>query len=264
MKHIKSIKNHLGAGEVAQAKDALDNLLHIGPNNIEALKLKAAILTAEGNFADSHSTWLRIAEVDRNDEDAVHYFLKQQQEDREHFYFTDEMPDGSHRYLAYPKALISSSAVGLLGCIAFLIIGRLGVRFTWLQTDEVVWAMFLGLVIAPWASIVFFYLKALRDIRISEQGIVISSRIKKFDFPWSSLESIHVTHDGDVSDPELTLVLVPTDRELPIIAIDMTEARSSVRARSYLIKSLEQLIPGRIKYGAHSALQTAERKILNY
>ena len=52
MMHVKQIKNLVEAGESSRALEALDNLLALGPSNMEALKLKAYLLSQQGRFRE--------------------------------------------------------------------------------------------------------------------------------------------------------------------------------------------------------------------
>src|SRR4051812_29827081 len=121
MLHVKQIRAVIEAGEADQAHQALDQLLALGPNNTDALKLRASLLEHEGRFAAEAKIWEKIAVIDREDADAVAFLLRRQLEDREHFYFTDDVPGGGRRFMAYPRRLINHSALGLAGCVGFLV-----------------------------------------------------------------------------------------------------------------------------------------------
>ncbi len=76
MKHVQKIQEMFDAGDRSEASNALETLLALGPNNIEALKMKAMLFSSEGRFQDEEKTWFRIAEIDREDPDAIAYFYK--------------------------------------------------------------------------------------------------------------------------------------------------------------------------------------------
>ena len=129
MSHVAKIKSMLDQGEVNEAQDALENLLELGPNNVEALKLKAFLYMAQGRFNEEEKVWQKVFEVDQEDPDAIEFLQRKHMEDREHYYFTDILPEGGRRYLAYPRTLVNISLIGLIGCISFLLLTRLSDDF---------------------------------------------------------------------------------------------------------------------------------------
>ena len=100
MMHVKQIRNMIDNGSYDEALSTIDNLLLLGPHNLDALKLKAFLLEGKGYFHDALRVWLHVAQVAPDDEDAIAYVQTKQLEDKEHYYFTDELPDGGRRFLA--------------------------------------------------------------------------------------------------------------------------------------------------------------------
>ena len=50
MKHVAAIKDMLVEGELHGAHDALEDLLALGPNNVEALSYKLPFMRTKANF----------------------------------------------------------------------------------------------------------------------------------------------------------------------------------------------------------------------
>jgi tetratricopeptide (TPR) repeat protein len=63
MKHVTSIKKIIESGDREEAQQAIDNLLELGPNNLEALKLKAMLYSSEGRFSEEAQVWHRVLQV---------------------------------------------------------------------------------------------------------------------------------------------------------------------------------------------------------
>lgn len=234
MRHIGAIKKMMEEGQVDQAKEALENLLELGPHNLEALKMKAALYAAEGRFLEEEKTWHQIIEISHDDEDALE-FIQQRQID---FYFTDDLPGGGRRFLAYPQAFVKISLLGLLGCITFLLVTRLVEQKQWSLSPEVLFLTFLVLVISPWVGILYTWVKSLKNITISFEGLRVESRLKSHHFPWEDLKGIYLVYNQNPLDPELQLVLTPKDDQKTSVAIDLSEGSSSIRARSFLVNEV--------------------------
>ena len=97
MRHVKDIRILFEQGQQDEAFDAIDQLLSLGPNNLDALKLKALILSNRGQYREEAKLWEQIIELDNEDADAIYYFHKRYIEEREKFYFTDEIPTGGRQ-----------------------------------------------------------------------------------------------------------------------------------------------------------------------
>lgn len=254
MLHVKQIRTIVDAGHSDEAHKALDELLALGPNNTEALKLRASLLEQEGRFAEEAKVWERIATIDREDQDAISYLLRRQIEDREHFYFTDDLPGGGRRFLVYPRRLINSSALGLLGCISFLITTRLASVMPILGEADTMLVLFGVFVMLPWLGIGIAYLRSLRSVIVNAQGITLivgglsfkrqngfGIGPRRLEFAWSALEKICLARSFDAHGHHLSLLFVPKDQNARLVEIDMNQATSVIRARSYLVREISRL-----------------------
>jgi hypothetical protein len=245
MRHVSTIKKIIDKGEFKEAMSALESLLSLGPNNLEALKLKAMLFHAEGRFIDETKVWEKILNVDREDVDAINYIFKQQNEDREHYYFTDEVPGGGRRYLAYPKALITMSMFGLFGCLAFLSISKLSDQYPWLAEAEVMLANFAAFVMLPWVGIIISYFRSVKSVSILPTGIEITTRVKLLRFQWIDVEKLCIV--SNLSDGKLSLSLLVLPKvsagKLPIVSLDLTDNSSSIRAKTYLMRDISLYSP---------------------
>jgi len=237
MRHINTIKKIVADGQFEEAHTALEDLLEMGPQNVEAIKLKAALFAHVGRFDEEEIAWRRVIEIDNEDDDAIEYFLTSQMEDREFYYFTDALPGGSRRYLAYPRALVSVSLLGLMGCVAFLALTRMGSPVL-TESPALLLGTFLLTVVSPWFAIVYMYAKTIRSVTLSPDGFEVSTRIKKIMVPWKEIDRILLAHSDDLETSQLQLVVVPKDNGIPSISVDMTAATSAVRARRHLLSEV--------------------------
>lgn len=263
MRHVAQIKEIVASGDVPKAHEALEDLLALGPNNLEALKLKAQLFAREGRFLEEAKIWDRVLQVDREDPDAISFLFKQQAEDREHFYFTDHLPGGARRYLAYPKSLVTTSILGLLGCIIFLTLTKLGDNFPLLNQAHIMLASFGIFVLTPWLAIIYNYLRSLKHITISQHGIEIASRFRTLDYKWNDLERVSLAHDLRSDSADLSLVIVPRDKQASALKIDMNDDSSSIRAKGHLINEIT-LFFDRFYHEKLSTILLSERNVLHY
>ena len=246
-------------GQVQEAKDALENLLYLGPNNVDALKIKAGILSAEGRFKEEEQIWYQILEINEEDEDTLDY-IHQKQID---FYFTDDLPEGGRRFLAYPRALVKISLLGLIGCISFLLVTKLAESKSWELGAEMIFTSFLILVISPWVAIIYIWVRSLKTITISYRGIDVTTRLKNHKFAWDDLERISLTHSINPFEPDLSLLLVPKDQELRPLKIDLNEGSSSIRARTFLVNEIQSHHPN-LDYVLDETIDLSQRKPRNF
>lgn len=239
MRHISSIKKIVAEGQFEEAHSALENLLEMGPSNVEAIKLKAALFAHVGRFDEEEAAWRRIIDIDNEDEEAIQYYRGAQLEDREHYYFTDALPSGGRRYLAYPRALVSVSFVGLIGCVAFLCLTRVGAPLL-SGNPELLFATFLATVVSPWFAIIYMYAKTIRAISLTTDGFEVATRMKKIMLPWKEIDRILLAYSDDLETSHLNLVLLPKNDGMASISIDMTPATSAVRARRHLLAEVKE------------------------
>ena len=221
-------------GQYDAALSNIENLLLLGPHNLDALKLKAFFMEGKGYFHDALRVWLEIAQIAPDDEDALAFVQTKQLEDKEHYYFTDELPDGGRRFMAYPRSLLKISLWGLVGCLLFLF----GVRFAESQsmalTPLYMSLSFLVLVIAPWVAIFYVYFRAIHSITLSYTGIAVATRLKSYIFSWAELEQVSFAHKLHPEKPTLFLVLMPKNREARPIVIDLSDDATAIKARTHL------------------------------
>ncbi len=237
MKHVTQIRKIVEQGHLDEAHRAIEDLLEMGPKNLEALKLKAALFEHVGRFDEEEGTWRRIIDIDNEDDDAIQYFQKAQLEDREHYYFTDPLPGGGRRFLAYPRTLVSVSFVGLIGCVTFLLMTRVnGQMIT--QSPLLLLSAFVLMVVSPWLAIIYLYVRTIRAINVTSTAIEVSTRFKTFRYAWPDIQQICLAHSGEPEEGELKLVIVPREKNTAPMSIDFSEATTAVRARRHLIQEI--------------------------
>jgi hypothetical protein len=238
MMHVKQITEIIDAGATDQAHVALEQLLALGPNNTAALKLQARLFEYEGRFVDESRVWDRIATIDREDPDAIAYLLRRQTEDREHFYFTDDLPGGGRRFVAYPRSLVLFSAIGLIGCLSFLLTTRLSGAYPILAVPQVMLSSFGVLVMLPWLAILTVYCRSIRSVIVSPTGITVATRLRTHAFNWPDLERVCLAQSSRNNAPCLSLLLVPKNPAMRPVEIDLTQHTTAIRARSYLVRDI--------------------------
>lgn len=242
MKHVSAVRNLLNEGKSAEAEDALENLLALGPSNIEALKIKATLQGKKGQLAEEAETWLKISQIDSEDADAHEYLMRLQLEERERYFFTEIVKDEGRRFFAYPKKLFHISLAGLVGCVAFLFISS-APSFEGQMTPEslgVITASFFVLVVCPWLAILYLYFKSLKTLTISKAGVEITTRLKSLSYSWSDLQAVQVAYGALSQDSQVRLVLVPKEEREPRIEIDLSADTSALKAKNQLIHELQK------------------------
>jgi tetratricopeptide (TPR) repeat protein len=237
MKHVNHIRKIVEQGRLDEAHKAIEDLLELGPKNLEALKLKAALFEHVGRFEDEENMWRRIIEIDNEDEDAIRYFQKAQIEDREHYYFTDPLPGGGRRFLAYPRTLVSVSFIGLIGCVSFLLLTRVNGQMI-VQSPMLLLAAFALMVVSPWLAIIYLYVRTIRSINVTSSAIEVATRFKTIRYAWPDIQQICLAHSGEPEAGELKLVIVPREKDAQPVTIDFAESTSAVRARRHLIQEI--------------------------
>ncbi len=247
-------------GRTDEAKVGLERLLEMGPTNIEALKLKAFFYEVEGRFDLELEVWKKVLKVDHEDEDAVDFFLHKQIEDKELFYFTDETKTG-RRYLAYPKALVRSSLIGLAGCLGFLTLSKLQLLGKSIESPNGSIAAFFALVITPWVFIIYNWVKSLKFICIEDEGITIETRFKRHYFKWPELNSLSMVHSHSPGNEVLFLRIQSKTAEKPVIHLDLEHNSSSLKARTHFVEELKEAYP-RLDYKNIDQLSAGDQKIL--
>jgi tetratricopeptide (TPR) repeat protein len=262
MKHVTHIRKIVEKGHLEEAHKAIEELLELGPKNLEALKLKAALFDHVGRFEDEELLWRRIIDIDSEDEDAIQYFQKAQLEDREHYYFTDPLPGGGRRFLAYPRTLVSVSFIGLIGCVSFLLLTRAnGQMIT--QSPFLLLAAFLLMVVSPWLAIIWLYVRTIRSINVTSAALEVCTRFKTFRYPWPEIQQICLAHSGEPAEGELKLMILPLEKSTLPMSIDFAEATSAVRARRHLIQEIRDYFQD-IRYEQMDSLPVDNRSIRRF
>lgn len=240
MRHVNAIKNLVDQGNFDQAEEAIENLLALGPNNVEALKLLARMHAHKGNFEYEEQSWQRVWEIDSEDEDAIDYFHRAQIEDREHYYFTDILPEGGRRFLTYPRLLINMAALGLLGCISFIALTQTNSEGSFVQGDHIILPLFFVCVILPWIGIGFAWVRALKSIEINSESINFDTRLRSHKILWRDIRDIYLAHNISGERDKLQLVVITENQQNANYFLDLSENKSAVRARKFLLGEIKE------------------------
>jgi tetratricopeptide (TPR) repeat protein len=263
MKHVTSIRKIIEQGDRPSAHKAIEDLLALGPNNLEALKLKAMMYASEGRFQDEANIWDRILRVDREDPDAINYLFKQQTEDREHFYFTDDLPGGARRYLTYPKALFDVSLLGFFGCISFFALRGLSASYPVLAEPNMILGTFAILIAAPWIAIVCIWLRSIKSVVVSRDGLSVETRFRSIRYNWSELQRVALAYTSDPDSPSISLVLIPKDEALKPLVLNLNDETSPLRAKTHLVREVAEFSQI-FDHDNFDALGLADRKVHSY
>ncbi|MFK7871879.1 MAG: hypothetical protein AB8C84_01730 [Oligoflexales bacterium] len=254
MKHVNEIENMIAEGLYEDSHDALDTLLSLGPQNVNALKLRAQLYAFEGKFQDEMVTWRHIIEVDREDEEAILWFQEQLLEEREGFVFTDEIPSGGRRFITYPRSLIHWSMIGLVGCASFVLLTQSSDTYPIIMNTTFILSAFSILVILPLIFIFACFVRSLQNIDITPDGVTAATRLKTWRYEWGQIKKVHLSYTTHHLSQCLYLIFEPHDISQPALRIDLTPDKTSVRTRSLLINEIT-------KYGfhpEHSVLESCE------
>ena len=248
----------LQLGDVEKAESALDNLLSLGPKNIEALSLKAGIYAQRGQYDKEHQMWISVLALDPEDHSALQYVENAWLEEREQFYFTDEVPQGGRRFLAHPRAMIHGSLAGVCGCALYLFLSTLTGKYPLLGNPYVMLLLFVALVLLPWLFIVVAYFQAPREVLLDTQGVSVSTRHKIYRLKWGDLESVYLAHRLMPNASSLTLVFVPKDPNLAVLEVDMSRETSVMKAKTCLVREIHKLF-GDVTYTNREHIRIAHR-----
>lgn len=264
MLHVKEIREIIDAGKNDEAHDALGLLLEFGPSNVEALKLRAQLFAFEGRFTSEAEVWDKIGTLDREDADAVAYFLRKQLEDREHFYFTDDIAGGGRRFMAYPRGLVNASAMGLIGCFAFLLTSRMTPRFPVLGEAPVMLSLFTFFVMVPWLAIIWSWIKGVKAVVVDNQSITVSTRIRSYPLRWSDISRVALARGMSAKGhPRLSLVMIPKADGATAVELDLNHDSTAIRARSHLVREITRLFR-EPEYVQRSALDLGGRPVASF
>ena len=171
-----SIKKLIDEGKHDEANQEVEALLELGPNNVEAHKLKATIFSQRGYFNAEHYTWCKIMELAPEDPDVIDYFNYYYLEKKERFYFTDRMPEGGRRFFSLSKMLIEAIGTAFFGCIAFLVIYHEFNQSLLAHIPYSAYALLGVLVVIPWLFIIRAALIMPGDLRVTCDGFWMTNR----------------------------------------------------------------------------------------
>jgi hypothetical protein len=235
MNSIAHIKELIEKGETSKALGHLENILFLGPKNIEALKLKAFILRAQGHFEEEEILWSKILSFDREDTDAMEYFYSRHLEERENFYFTDPLPQG-RRYLGSSRALLIAGFSLFCGSFVFLWLAQIfGKSYQNIQIG-----IFFVLVCLPFFGMLWSYLFSLRHVLIHEKGLLFKTLFRSYGYLWDDISSVHLTYNlKNHKNIKLYLVFIPKAPTQKPIRLDVTQDRASIRSRKLFLKDLK-------------------------
>lgn len=235
---IEKIKFLMDEGKLIEAQIALELFLDLGPNNLEALKLKALLYSQKGLFQKEYETWVQIANLDPEDLDTHNYFDLHFLEEKEKFYFTDVIPGGGRRFLLHPEALLEACGTGFVSCLTFLILGQIPLLSYFLSIPTISF-FFIGVfVVLPWVGILKAYLKMPADIWVTPIGFAVSSRLQKFEISWSEVEEIFVVYTPSKHSFSLEIFIIPKNRNTEFVRIEISRDRSIVKARRFFIMEM--------------------------
>jgi hypothetical protein len=261
MKNVAEIQSIAESGDLSAAHEALDGLLEMGPRNVEALKLRARLFEVAGRFQQEAKIWDQIAKVDRDDSDLAEYIARRQQEDRENFYFTDALPGGGKRFIAFPRRMVRAAGLGLIGCVMFLVLARLASVWTILNHPFIMLSSFALFVISPWFAIMASYLKSLRYISVTKEGLEIATRFRTHKLPWSQVENVVLAQDDRHDTYKLSLIVLGKQSESMNFELDFNEGTTPIRARSYFVREIMHTW-GEPSYAARRTIDTGSRSTI--
>lgn len=249
MKNLNAIKKIVTDGHFSEAHAAIEDLLEFGPKNVEAIKLKAALYAHVGRFEEEEMAWRRVIEIDNEDEDAIEFYQGLQLEDSERHYFTDPLPHGGRRYLAYQKTLIYSMWAALIGCGGFLMFLRNQVSTP--DTAMQLLGVFIGFLATAIVAISYFYVRVIRAIHVTRDGLEVSTHVKNHMYPWKEIDQLYLAHSDDLETGTLAMVIIPKDSAMPTLSVNMTASQTSVMARRHLLAEVRDYFPA-VRYEALS------------
>ena len=241
MIHVKQIKEMVHQGQDHQAMEAVDNLLSLGPHNLEALKIKADLYEQAGQFEEEADTWNKVLEIDQEDYDAMSYVYRRQLEERENYHFTDSLKNGGKRFSAYPKGLISGSIFLMFGITLFLVLARLSTVYVILQGPIFATACIVICLFGPIFYFIWHLLFSLSYLEVDSAGILVATRIKKRQYSWEQIDELALFkfQSPDLSR-SLHLKLTSKDVKQPGFHLNLDTHEATIKARIYLIREIKK------------------------
>jgi hypothetical protein len=201
------------------------------------LRLKARILDAWGRFDESYQVLLALSQLPNPSEEAVHEIEQRASEEREAILFSELTSEGRW-YYSFPGAQLLVSIVGLVGCALFLVTSS---QVNFANPNEVI-AMALSfcfLVLLPCIFLIVIQLTGIKKILVGLRGISVSTRFSERSYAWEDLKAAVVEYDCDPRVDFLRLkVFGLQDSSEPVLNLDVSRARSVVRARRHFLKNV--------------------------
>lgn len=238
IEQLTKVKTLINEGKLLEAQLALELFLSFGPNNLQALKLKALLYSQKGLFQKEYETWVQIANLAPEDLDTHDYFDLHFLEEKEKFYFTDVVPGGGRRFLLHPRALLEACAAGFVSCLIFLLVGQLPLLSYFLAIPRVSFLFITLFVVLPWIGILHAYLKMPGDVWVTSRGFAMSTRLKKMEFPWHTVSEILVVHTPLKHSFSLEVLVIPKEKSRAPLRIDISRDRSIVKARRFFLAEI--------------------------
>ncbi len=240
MKHLQKIEDMLEDGNPIGAGTALENLLELGSQNPSALKLKAHLHGAKGEYDLELQTWQKVHDLDPADLDAREALEKYLREQQETLFFADELDNGDRRFVPFPYASIRATSMGLIGCCIFLLSLQVMKNYGITPTIELVGFGFLIFVLAPWFWILYHFIKSPTSILLSSNGIEVKTRFRKYKLEWKEVQNTVLGWDAQSSDDAwLCLWIVPRDTDRRGIELNLSPDQSVIKPKRYFLQAIE-------------------------
>jgi hypothetical protein len=237
MKHIRDAKKLMEAGNGPAALDVLDNLLELAPRNTEALRLKSQVLDHWGHFDVSLELLRRVANIEGPRSTVADDYDDRLREEREAMIFSEITPEGRW-YFAFPRAQMWISLYGFFGCAAFLLMSSGWANRSSEALPELITAFF-ALVLLPWIGLIVTHLRGIKKILVGLEGIKICTPFSSRTHRWSSIGSIVVEYDPDLTNNHLMLRIFGTEKSTqPLEVLNIAEGKSVVRARRHFVRNV--------------------------
>jgi tetratricopeptide (TPR) repeat protein len=246
MIHMAEITAQLDRGEEAQAQAALELLLTLGPRNTEALRLRAALYEREGRFESADEIWNRILEFDGEEPYARAHMTEKHYDMQERQFFMESIP-GGRRFLTFPKGLLYGSLFGMVGCLIFLLMSRLGTVYFFFSLPAVMGGTFGLFVLGPWILVLYQYLGALQSVTVQTTGIELQTRLRTLFFPWEQFSHVYLLHPEKPQCQGLRLVLVAKEGSMGI-DLNVDPETSNLRALKTFLSEVKRFYP-EVQYG---------------
>lgn len=237
MNHANAIEKLIDQGEAVQAYAAIDNLLLLGPKNVGVLKLHARLLSEEGRFDEEAEVWLKVLKIDREDSDAINFFLNLQREDKEHFFFSEAIVTGGRKYLTFPKAFLRSALWGFFGCTGFLATAEIMAKNGFWANTAIVFGSFFILVVLPWIAIGYSLATSFKAVSITPDALVLHKRFRDITLPWAQLTDICIAFSRYPDKERLGVMAFSKTSEGRPYFLNL-DRKASIRARSHFLRDL--------------------------